>query len=259
MRTMFASFVRALVPSLVLTAVVAVGLGLVYPLVVYGIGQVAFPSQADGSFIKRDGVVVGSSLIGQNFLDKNGNPLPQYFQPRPSDAGSGYNAQSSGASNLGPGDPRLVGNNPKNNPYATPSDPACVPVQATSSSGALEFDKNGNPVYEKNPDGTYVCDPNTVPERVIAYRAFNHVPSNVAVPVDAVTASGSGLDPDISVANADLQAPRVAAARGLPLSTVMNLVSKYTTDPFLGFIGESTVNVLELNLALDALPGQHSS
>ena len=94
----------------------------------------------------------------------------------------------------------------KTNPYATPSDPYCVPVQATDKDGNDITDKAGNAVYEKNKDGTYVCDPNTVPERVLAYRQLNGLGANVKVPVDAVTASASGLDPDISIANADLQA-----------------------------------------------------
>ena len=108
-------------------------------------------------------------------------------------------------------------------------------------------------MYEKNKDGTYVCNPNTVPERLLAYRAFNKVPADVKVPVDAVTASDSGLDPDISPANAMLQAPRVAAARNLPLAEVTSLVKAHTDDPQLGFLGEKTVNVLDLNLALDKL------
>ena len=106
----------------------------------------------------------------------------------------------------------------KTNPYATPSDPYCVPVQATDKDDNPITDKAGNPVYEKNKDGTYVCDPNTVPERVLAYREENGLGADAPVPVDAVTASGSGLDPDITVANAKLQAPRVAAARHLSLA-----------------------------------------
>ena len=101
--------------------------------------------------------------------------------------------------------------------------------------------------------GSYVCDPNTVPERTIAYRAFNDLAPTVKVPVDAVTASGSGLDPQISIANADLQAPRVARVRHLPLSTVMKLVEENTIGYYWGFIGEPGVNVLTLNLALDRL------
>jgi potassium-transporting ATPase KdpC subunit len=249
---------RQLVPAVVMTLVLAVILGLVYPLAVWGIGQLAFKDRANGSFISRNGQVIGSSLIGQTFLDKNGNPLPKYFQPRPSAAN--YNAAASVASNLGPGDARLVGNipglntdNPKLNPYATPTDPYCVPVQATDKSGNGVTDKAGNPVYEKNKDGTYVCDSNTIPQRVLAYQQFNGVPAGTKIPVDAVTAGFSGLDPDISPANAYLQAPRVARARGVPVDRVNALIKAHTNDPQWGFLGERTVNVLDLNLALDKL------
>ena len=249
---------RYVIPSLALTAIVAVVLGLLYPLAMTGIGQTFFSYRANGSLIKENGKVVGSALIGQEFLDKSGNPDPRYFQPRPSDAGTGYDASASSASNLGPGDPRLIGNvtdvnidGP--NPYATPSDPWCVPVQATDKDGNAVTDKAGNPVWEKNKDGTYVCNPNTVPERALAYRQLNNLGAKVKLPVDAVTASGSGLDPDISPANAHLQAARVAAARHLPLATVQSLIDKHTNDRQLGFLGEKTVNVLDLNLALDKL------
>jgi K+-transporting ATPase ATPase C chain len=251
---------RQLLPAAMLTLVLAVLTGLVYPLAVWGIGQVTFKYRADGSFITRNGQVVGSALIGQNFLDKSGNPDPKYFQPRPSDAGSGYNAASSSASNLGPGDARLVGNipglntdDPTKNVYATPSDPYCVPVQATDKDGNDVTDPSGNAVYEKNKDGTYVCNSNTVPERLLAYRALNHLAATVKVPVDAVTASDSGLDPDISPANADLQAARVAAARHLSAGQVTTLIKNHTNGRQLGFLGEETVNVLDLNLALDKL------
>ena len=250
---------RYLVPSVVLTAIVAVALGLVYPLAMTGVGHVLFPFRTNGSLITQNGKVIGSALIGQEFLDKQGNPDPRYFQPRPSDAGTGYDASVSSASNLGPGDPRLIGNVPgvnlttKTNPYATPDDPWCVPVQATDKDGNDITDKAGNPVYEKNKDGTYVCNSSTVPERAIAYRSFNNLPKTTKLPVDAVTASGSGLDPDISPANALLQAPRVAEARHLPVATVVALVHKHTDGRQFGFLGEKTVNVLDLNLALDKL------
>jgi K+-transporting ATPase ATPase C chain len=127
-------------------------------------------------------------------------------------------------------------------------------VQATDKDGNGITDKAGNAVYEKNKDGTYVCDPNTVPQRAIAFRSFNNLAANAKVPVDAVTASGSGLDPDISIANADLQAARVARARNLPVDQVMKLVSQHTHGRTLGFLGEKGVNVLELNIALDKEP-----
>jgi K+-transporting ATPase ATPase C chain len=248
---------RILGPATALVLVLAVLTGLVYPLAIWAIGQVTFRDRANGSFITRNGKVIGSAIIGQSFEDKSGNPDPRYFQSRPSAVN--YNAASSGASNLGPADARLVGFIPgvnittKTNVYATPADPYCVPVQATDKNNKPVTDKTGNPVYQKNKDGTYVCNSSTVPERLLAYRAFNNVPANVKVPVDAVTASDSGLDPDISPANAMLQAARVAKARNLPLSEVTSLVKAHTDDPQLGFLGEKTVNVLDLNLALDKL------
>jgi K+-transporting ATPase ATPase C chain len=255
---------RQLFTAAAATLVLAVVTGLLYPVAVWAIGQGVFNYRANGSFTKdAKGHVIGSALIGQEFLDKQGNPLPQYFQPRPSAAGTGYTANASGASNLGPGDPRLVGfvpglntvdlsGNPSaTNPFATPDDPWCVPTDA----------KTGNPVpspsdgqqYAKNKDGSYVCDANTVPERAIAYRQLNGLGAKALVPVDAVTGSFSGLDPDISVANADLQAARVAKARSIPVGTVMGMVKSHTNGRLLGVIGEKTVNVLDLNLALDAL------
>jgi K+-transporting ATPase ATPase C chain len=248
---------RILGPAAALAILLAVLTGILYPLSVWAIGQVAFNHRANGSFITQNGKAIGSSLIGQSFEDKSGNPDPRYFQPRPSAVS--YNAAGSGASNLGPADARLIGFVPglnitaKTNAYATPTDPSCVPVQATDKNGKPVTDKAGNAVYEKNKDGTYVCNPNTVPQRLLAYRAFNAVPTGTKVPVDAVTASDSGLDPDISPANAYLQAPRVANARHLPLAAVNNLIKTHTDDPQLGFLGEKTVNVLDLNLALAKL------
>ena len=257
---------RQLLTAAAATLVLAVVTGIIYPVAVWAIGQGLFNYRANGSFIRdAKGTVIGSALIGQEFLDKQGNPDPRYFQPRPSAAGTGYTGNASGATNLGPGDPRLVGfipglntvdlngNLSATNPFATPDDPYCVPTDA----------KTGNPVtspsagesYAKNKDGTYVCDSSTVPERAIAYRQLNGLDPKAVVPVDAVTASFSGLDPDISVANADLQAPRVAKARNLPVSQVLALVHAHTDDRLLGVLGERTVNVLDLNLALDRLAG----
>jgi K+-transporting ATPase ATPase C chain len=246
-----------------LTLAMAVLLGLVYPAVVWGIGQGTMSHRANGSFITQNGKVVGSPLIGQNFNGADGNPDPKYFQPRPSNAGKGYDPTASAASNLGPGDPRLVGFQPgfntvdlkgnpsKTNPFATADDPYCVPT-----------DPDGNPVISPSDgqkyamkDGTYVCDSNTVPERAAAYRQLNGLSDTAVVPVDAVTGSDSGLDPDISVANAEIQAPRVAKARNLPLDQVMGLIHAHTNPLTWGFLGEKTVNVLDLNLALDGVKG----
>jgi K+-transporting ATPase ATPase C chain len=185
---------RQLVPAVVAVLTFTVLCGVVYPLVVTGVAQVLFRDKADGSLVKVDGKVVGSSLIGQQFTD------PGYFHPRPSAAGTGYDAFASSASNLGPTNPNLL---------------------------------------------------STVEDRVKAYRAENGLAPGQEVPVDAVTSSGSGLDPDISVANANLQAARVASARGLSLDQVMNLVRQHTSGREWGFLGEPGVNVLRLNLALD--------
>jgi len=183
-------------------AIVTVVLGFGYPLAVTGISQLFFRHQANGSLVYVNGRLTGSALLGQNFTDAKGGPLAQYFQPRPSDAGSGYDGADSAASNLGP----------------------------------------TNPVQIK-----------LVTERAVAYRKFNDLPPNASVPVDAVTASASGLDPDISIANALDQAPRVARARHLPAARVIALVHQHTTPAQWGFLSEPAVNVLELNLALDGL------
>jgi K+-transporting ATPase ATPase C chain len=181
-------------------AIVTVVLGFCYPLAVTGISQLFFRHQANGSLVYVDGRLEGSALLGQNFTSAKGSPLPQYFQPRPSDAGTGYDGADSGASNLGPSNPALI---------------------------------------------------KLVTERAAAYREFNDLPDDAVVPVDAVTASASGLDPDISIANALDQAPRVARARHLPAARVVALVRQYTTQAQWGFLSEPAVNVLELNLALD--------
>ena len=258
MRT--ALFGRHLVTSLVMLAVVTVALGFGYPLVVTGLSQLFFRNQADGSLLYRDGTLTGSALLGQEFTDSKGNPLPRYFQPRPSDAGAGYDGSSSGASNLGPSNPLLIGfvagvntvgldGQPSAvNPFASTADPACVPLDP---SGVPVTSPAPGQTYAKTAGGAYACDPNTVPERALAYRAFNGLAASAAVPADAVTASGSGLDPDISAANALDQAPRVARARHLPAGQVVALVHRYTQGREWGFLGEPTVNVLELNLALD--------
>ena len=182
-------------------AILTLVLGVVYPVVVTVIGQVALPAQANGSLVTVDGDVVGSSLIGQSFTDAQGNALEQWFQSRPSAAGAGYDAAASGGSNYGPESPVLIS--------------AIEARQAAIS--ALE----GVPVGE--------------------------------IPADAVTASSSGLDPDISPAYALLQVDRVAAARGLPEADVRKLVESMIQGRDLGFLGEPTVNVLKLNIALAKL------
>ena len=189
---------RQLFPAIVAFLVLTVLTGFAYPLVVTGVAQVAFSDRADGSLVEQDGAVVGSSLIGQNFAGR------EYFHPRPSAAGEGYDAMSSSASNLGPTNEEFLAE---------------------------------------------------VEERVATYRGVNGLTPTDDVPIDAVTASGSGLDPHISTANARLQAGRVAEARGLSRDDVLALVDEHIEDRSLGFLGEPGVNVLELNLALDAASG----
>ncbi len=128
----------------------------------------------------------------------------------------------------------LNGNTSATNVFATKADPYCVPMDAKTGNPVSEPPITTGDTYSKNSDGTYQCDSNTVPERVLAFRQLNNLPAATQVPVDAVTASASGLDPDISVANADLQAASVAAARNLPLSTVMGLIHSHTDDPQCG-------------------------
>jgi K+-transporting ATPase ATPase C chain len=248
---------RQLLPAVKVTVVLLVVLCGVYPIAVWAVGRTAFPRRADGSFISAGGRTVGSSLIGQSFTDKNGAPLPQYFQPRPSAAGTnGYDSTASSGSNLGPSDARLIGLVPgvnldaKTNRYATKDDAWCIPVD---KKGAAVLEPDPSTTLETNADGSFTCYPNTVAERAIAYRALNGMPADAKVPADAVTASGSGLDPDISISNAYLQAPRVARARHMSSARVLGLVREHTSQPILGIFGEQAVNVLELNLALDSL------
>jgi K+-transporting ATPase ATPase C chain len=228
--------------AILMTLVFTVLCGLIYPLVVYGIGQAAFADKANGSFITQHGREVGSSLLGQSFTDADGNPDLRYFQPRPSAAGNGYDPLNSSATNLGPGADKLIGQ--------------CNPVPKTDDKGNPVLGPDGNQINQTNSDGSPVCDPSSVPQRVAAYRQTYGLGPHAHVPVDAVTASGSGLDPHISVANALFQARSVADHRKLPVEKVLELVLDHTEQRQFGFLGEKTVNVLQLNLALDAMPGR---
>jgi potassium-transporting ATPase KdpC subunit len=215
---------RDIVTSVIGTVVLTVLLGLVYPLVITGVSQIAFPGNANGQKVYVNGKLVGSKIIGQSFkapvLDKNGKPKvqeeelvteadPKYFQSRPSATeGGAYNAAASTFSNRGP------------------NDKATEEADAENIKEYLELNKPYDPGL-----------------------------TTARIPVDAVNTSGSNLDPEISPANARIQAHRIAAKRGISLGEVDGLVSEYTDSRGLGFSGEPGVNVLELNLALDRRTG----
>jgi K+-transporting ATPase ATPase C chain len=204
---------KQLRPAIALTLFFVVLFGLAFPAVVWALGSVAFPNQAGGSLIKdAHGNVVGSALLGQNFTK------PEYFHPRPSAAGAGYDAANSSGTNLGPTSDKLIN--------GVKDDPATKDVDETFL-GYRDLAK--------------------------AYREENGLAPDSVIPADAATRSGSGLDPDISPANAELQVARVAKARGLSTERVRQAVSDNTSGRFLGVSGEPRVNVLKLNLALDAL------
>jgi K+-transporting ATPase ATPase C chain len=180
-------------PALRINLFLTVLLGVGYPLAITGLSQIMFPHQANGSLIVKNGQPIGSELIGQSFTK------PEYFQPRPSAAGNGYDPTASGGSNYGPTNQKLIDR-----------------VKASVD----QFHKD-NPDY--------------------------HGP----IPADLLTASGSGLDPEISPASARVQIARVAKARGISDDQLGQLVAQYTQPPDLGLLGEPRVNVLKLNLALD--------
>jgi potassium-transporting ATPase KdpC subunit len=191
------SFLTEIRVSIVATLFFAVVCSGLYPVVIWGFSQLLFPKQANGSIVKSSDnkTRVGSSLLAQGFSGA------KYFHPRPSAAGTGYDASSSGGSNLGPTSQKLI---------------------------------------------------DQIKANVEAYRQENGLPAGAVVPADAVTASGSGLDPHISLRNAELQIPRVAKERGLSPEAVKAEIAKATDNPFLGIGGDPGVNVLMLNLALDA-------
>jgi K+-transporting ATPase ATPase C chain len=184
---------RNLLTAVLMTIATTILLGIIYPLVVTGVAHLFFPNKANGQLIKRNGVVIGSRIIGQPFSS------PAYFHSRPSAAGNGYDAANSNGSQLGPTNQKLVD-------------------RVKQDVATLQAENPGKPV-----------------------------------PIDLVTTSGSGLDPHITPAAAEFQVPRVARERGLSEDQVRQLVHKYTSGRQLGFLGEPRVNVLELNLALDAI------
>jgi K+-transporting ATPase ATPase C chain len=290
MRSIASAF-RQFSASLRMLLIFTVLLGIAYPLVITLVSQVpGLKSRADGSLIKVAGNVVGSKLIGQSFVDSNGNPLPQYFQSRPSSAGAGYDPTASSASNLGPesivdtlpnpADKKDTGKQSLltqvctrslnigklygvdgSRPFCTPDGVGAVlavfytgpgyhgaitrvvsinqaapatPFMSTYKGVRVELGKFGED-YSKG--------------KIVPIRG--NAPANPTVPADAVTGSGSGLDPEISPAYARLQEAVVAKTRGITVAQVAALVSKYEKGRDLGFMGEARVNVLQLNLALD--------
>ena len=189
------TIVKETTTAILATLLFAVVLCGIYPVIIWGAGQLLFPHQANGSLIEgSDRKIVGSEWLGQNFTSA------KYFHPRPSAAGAGYDAANSSGTNLGPTSQKLM---------------------------------------------------NSIKSAVEQYRKENNLAPEVLVPADAVTSSGSGLDPHISVKNAELQVPRVAKARSLSEDNVRDLVKQNTDGPQFGILGDAGVNVLQLNLALD--------
>jgi potassium-transporting ATPase KdpC subunit len=180
--------------ALVAAIALAVIVSGIYPVIIWGLAQGLFPFEANGSLIKKDGTIIGSRLLAQNFTSA------RYFHPRPSSAGTGYDPVRSGGSNFGPLSRTLV---------------------------------------------------DTVRQRVLKYRTGNNIPPGTAIPVDAVTASASGLDPHISLVNARAQATRVAKARGLSEEVLQQKISTHLEGRYMDILGEPRVNVLLLNLDLD--------
>ncbi len=200
-------------PAIVLTVFFVLLTGLAFPGVIWAIGQAVFPEQANGSLVRdAQGRRVGSALLGQGFSK------PEYFHPRPSAAGAGYDAANSGGTNLGPTSDKLIN--------GIKDDLATTDV-----------------------DETYLG----FRDLAQAYRQENGLAPDQPIPADAATRSGSGLDPDISVANAELQVARVARARQLSPERVRELLAQTERGRVLGVFGEPRVNVLALNLALDQL------
>lgn len=260
--------------------------GVLYPLAVAAIGRLpGLRDKADGSYVRVRGRDVGSSLIGQRFTDERGNPLRRYFQSRPSSAGDGYDPTATSASNLGPESvvdgparrsllstvcarSRAVGaleGVDGSRPYCTGSGVGAVlsVLGPRDAMGRVRRPAKVISVNEPCPATPFMTTYRGVEVECRAagqeYRTGQLVPvrgdapGSPAVPADAVTASGSGLDPHVSTAYARLQARRVARTRGLPLRRVERLIDAHTAGRALGFLGEPAVNVLELNLALDEI------
>jgi K+-transporting ATPase ATPase C chain len=238
--------IKELGPGLRLTLALTILTGLLYPAVMTALSMGIFPKQANGSLVTENGKVVGSSLIGQSFTK------PEYFHPRPSSAGNGYDATASSGSNLGPTSAKLLHGTTKSDDkgkeivdfdgiedrivhYCLDND---IPFESSAPLDQFE-DSQGNL------DDVKLIKAFNDPKTPLVFKA------KTPIPADAVTGSASGLDPHISPTNADLQAARVAKARGVPMDKVKPLIAEYTNRADLAFLGEPRVNVLLLNVALD--------
>ena len=237
---------KELGPGFRLILVFTVLTGLIYPVAIAGVSQLLFPRQANGSLLMVDGKVVGSSLIGQPFSK------PEYFHPRPSSAGGGYDASASSGSNLGPSSSKLLRGTTKMDDKKN----EIVDFDGISLRLVHYCLDNGIP-YESSVPLENFRDSQGNLDDVKLVKAFNDEKSpllfkaTTPVPSDAVTASASGLDPHITPANADAQAGRVAKARNIPVDEVKQLIARNTVGADLGFLGEPRVNVTVLNVALD--------
>jgi K+-transporting ATPase ATPase C chain len=287
----FASSIRQHLAALRILIIFTVICGVIYPLAVTAVAQVpGLKSKADGSVIKSDGKVVGSTLIGQSFTDKDGNPLVQYLQSRPSAAGDGYDPTASSASNLGPEsivdtlpDPSVKDDTGTQSlltlvcsrslavgqlegvdgsrPFCTPAGVGAVLAVFYAGPGYQGAVTRAVSVNEVSPAKPFLATYKGVTVECGKFGADyskgetvpirGNAPSHSAVPADAVTASGSGLDPEISPAYAKLQAPRIAKARGVSTDKVLAVISRFEAGRDLGFLGDPRVSVLQVNLALD--------